>query len=105
MLGKIEGRRRRGQQRMRWLDGISKSKDMSLNKLRGIVKEGKPGTLHSMRSQRVGRDCVTEQQQGMHPMKNVRLCAPEDIDKNVHSRTTLRPHMETTQMFNSKFAF
>ena len=41
MLGKIEGKKRRGQQRMRWLDGITDSVDMSLSKFREIVKDRK----------------------------------------------------------------
>ena len=50
MLGKIEGRKRRGSQRMKWLDGISDSMDMILSKLRDIVKdrEGWRAAVHGV---------------------------------------------------------
>ena len=62
--GKIEGRRRREHQRMRWLDGITDAMDMNWGKLQEMVRDRKPDMLQSMELQRVRHDWVTEQRQG-----------------------------------------
>ena len=62
MLGKIEGRRRRGRQRMRWLVAIADSMDMNQNKLQETAETAEPGVPQSTWSRRVGRDLVAEPQ-------------------------------------------
>ena len=57
----IEGRRRRGRQRMKWLDGITESIGMNLSKLWEMVKDRKPCVLQAMGSLRVGHNLATEQ--------------------------------------------
>ena len=59
VLGKTDGKRRRVWQRMRWLDSIINSRDMSLSKLWDILKDRKSGKLQSMGSQRVEHDSAT----------------------------------------------
>ena len=56
MLGKTECKKRRGWQKMRWLDSITDSMDMNLSKLGEMEEDREPGVLQSMGSQRVGHD-------------------------------------------------
>ena len=66
MLGKIESRRRRGRQRLRWLDGITDSRDMNLSKLQKMVKDKVAWHVAVHGSQKVIHDLATEKQQQTH---------------------------------------
>ena len=92
MLGKIEGRRRRGQERMRWLDGITDSTDMSLSKHQEIVeaREAWRATVHGVTKS--GTDLETEQQPGSLP--EVSRWAPVKV--NASEGKTKSPASELT---------
>ena len=70
MLGKTEGRRRRGQQRMKWLEGITYSMDMSLSQFWEIVKDREAWHAAVHGSQRVGHDLATERIFRRYPLNS-----------------------------------
>ena len=82
MLGKIDGRRRRGRQRMRWLDGIIDSMNMSVSKHQEVGKDTKPGMLQSMWSQRVEDDNNNK----AWPMETTHSPLPKALPVNLCSK-------------------
>ena len=74
MLEKTEDRRRRERQKMRWLDDVTDSMDISLREVWELVKEGKPGVLQFMGSQRVGHNLATERRQQKGRKSKKRRC-------------------------------
>ena len=95
MLGNIEGKRRRGQKRMRQLGGITDPTDISLNKLREIVKNREAWCSGVTGSQRVSHDLATEQQQ-----HTLHTCI-EQLQRESISQSVLVSVLNSTQTLNN----
>ena len=104
MLGKIEGRRRRGWQRMRSLDGITDSIDMSLSKCQELVRTGKPGVLQSMESQRFRHNWATEPNCTDPLCLSLKLLAKASFYGRKELRMNMIPRIQSGLSINSKLS-
>ena len=89
MLGKIEGRRRRGRQRVRWLDGITDLMDIAWTSFWSWWRTGKPGMLQYMGSQRVGHNWMTELKHYTNSIMRTFILEPGSLGLNIDTTVTV----------------